>query len=121
MSFFKDLFSSLSSNKTSEKPSQNTELLTNSAKRVIPSIADYSYRNTGLNTMTFEDLKDLLKNDVFEKKLNRACGDNIVYTDMLKNRGDISYVNYSKGKAIHCPLCDTIILIEGVQFFGRKR
>ena len=50
MSFFKDLFSSLSSNKTSEKPSQNTELLTNSAKRVIPSIADYSYRNTGLNT-----------------------------------------------------------------------
>ena len=46
MSFFKDLFSSLSSNKTSEKPSQNTELLTNSAKRVIPSIADYSYRNT---------------------------------------------------------------------------
>lgn len=34
--------------------------------------------------MTFEDLKDLLKNDVFEKKLNRACGDNIVYTDMLK-------------------------------------
>ena len=89
MSFFKDLFSSLSSNKTSEKPSQNTELLTNSAKRVIPSIADYSYRNTGLNTMTFEDLKDLLKNDVFEKKLNRACGDNIVYTDMLKK--DIVY------------------------------
>lgn len=44
-----------------------------------------------------------------------------IYTDMLKNRGDISYVNYSKGKAIHCPLCDTIILIEGVQFFGRKR
>lgn len=43
------------------------------------------------------------------------------YTDMLKNRGDIGYVSYSKGKAIYCPLCGTIILIEGVQFFGRKR
>ena len=89
MSFFKDLFSSLSSNKTSEKPSQNTEILTNNAKRAIPSIADYSYRNTGLNTMTFEDLRNLLKNDVFEKKLDRACGDNIAYTDMLKK--DIVY------------------------------
>ena len=42
------------------------------------------------------------------------------YTDMIKSRGDIGYVNYSKGKAIHCPLCGAIILVEGVQFFGRK-
>lgn len=42
------------------------------------------------------------------------------YTDILKSRGDISYVNYSKGKAIHCPLCGAIILVEGVRFFGRK-
>ncbi|WP_455542095.1 hypothetical protein [Intestinibacter sp.] len=89
MSFFKDLFSSISSNKTSEKTSQNTDILTNSAKRVIPSIADCSYRNTGLNNMTFDDLKNLLKNDVFERKLNRAYGDNIAYADMLKK--DIVY------------------------------
>ena len=42
------------------------------------------------------------------------------YTDILKSRGDISYVNYSKGKAVHCPLCGTIILIEEIGFFGRK-
>lgn len=42
------------------------------------------------------------------------------YTDILKSRGDISYVNYSKGKAIHCPLCGIIILIEEIGFFGRK-
>lgn len=88
MSFFKELFSSFSNN-NSEKPSQNTDILTNSAKRVIPSIADCSYRNTGLNNMTFDELKNLLKNDVFEKKLNRACGNNIAYADMLKK--DIVY------------------------------
>ena len=43
------------------------------------------------------------------------------YTGMIKSRGDIGYVNYSKSKVIHCPLCGSIILIEGVQFFGRKR
>ena len=42
------------------------------------------------------------------------------YTDMLKSGKDIGYVNYSKGKAVRCPLCGAIILVEGVRFFGRK-
>ena len=43
-----------------------------------------------------------------------------IYTDMLKSGKDIGYVNYSKGKAVRCPLCGTIILVEAVRFFGRK-
>ena len=42
------------------------------------------------------------------------------YTDMLKSRKDFGYVSYSKGKAVRCPLCGTIILVEAVRFFGRK-
>ena len=42
------------------------------------------------------------------------------YTDMLKSGKDISYVNYSKGKAVRCPLCGAIVLVEAVRFFGRK-
>ena len=41
------------------------------------------------------------------------------YTDILKSRGNIG-INYSKGKAIHCPLCGAMILVEEVRFFGRK-
>ena len=43
-----------------------------------------------------------------------------IYTDMLKNGKDIGYVNYCKGKAVRCPLCGAIVLVEGVRFFGRK-
>lgn len=42
------------------------------------------------------------------------------YTDMIKSRKDVDYVNCYKGKAIHCPLCGAIILVEEVKFFGRK-
>ena len=28
--------------------------------------------------------------------------------------------DYSKGKAVRCPLCGAIILVEAVRFFGRK-
>ena len=45
---------------------------------------------------------------------------NETYTDMLKSGKDIGYVNYSKGKAVRCPLCGAIILVEAVRFFGRK-
>ena len=42
------------------------------------------------------------------------------YTNMIKSRKDVDYVNCYKGKAIHCPLCGAIILVEEVKFFGRK-
>ena len=42
------------------------------------------------------------------------------YTDILKSRKDVDYVNCYKGKAIRCPLCGAIILVEEVKFFGRK-
>lgn len=42
------------------------------------------------------------------------------YTDMMKRSRELSYVIYSKGKAVRCPLCDAIILVDGVRFFGRK-
>lgn len=43
-----------------------------------------------------------------------------MYTDKLKNRNDIGYITYSKGKAVRCPLCGAIILVESLRFFGRK-
>lgn len=42
------------------------------------------------------------------------------YTDMIKEARNCSYINYSKGKAVRCPLCNTILLVEEVRFFGRK-
>ena len=42
------------------------------------------------------------------------------YTNMIKSRKDVDYVNCYKGKAMHCPLCGAIILVEEVKFFGRK-
>ena len=42
------------------------------------------------------------------------------YTDILKSRENIGYINYSKGKAVRCPLCGAITLVEEVRFFGRK-
>ena len=47
-------------------------------------------------------------------------GYNEKYTDMLKKAKDFSYVTYSKGRAVRCPLCNAIILIEAVRFFGRN-
>lgn len=42
------------------------------------------------------------------------------YTDMIKRSRELSYINYSKGKAVRCPLCNAIILVDAVKFFGRK-
>ena len=42
------------------------------------------------------------------------------YTDMMKRSSELSYINYSKGKAVRCPLCNAIILVDAVKFFGRK-
>lgn len=42
------------------------------------------------------------------------------YTDMLKKARNFSYISYSKGKAVCCPLCNAIILVEAVRFFGRN-
>ena len=42
------------------------------------------------------------------------------YTNMLKKAKDFSYISYSKGKAVRCPLCNTILLVEAVKFFGRN-
>lgn len=39
--------------------------------------------------------------------------------DLKKAKG-LSYAFYHKGKAVRCPLCGAIVLIEGVRFFGRK-
>ena len=41
-------------------------------------------------------------------------------SDILKKAKDFSYVTYSKGKAVRCPLCNAIILVDAVKFFGRK-
>ena len=41
-------------------------------------------------------------------------------SDILKKAKDFSYVTYSKGKAVRCPLCNTILLVDEVRFFGRK-
>ena len=49
-----------------------------------------------------------------------STGYNETYTDMLKKAKDFSHVTYSKGRAVHCPLCNAIILIEAVRFFGRN-
>ena len=38
----------------------------------------------------------------------------------LKKATELSYAFYHKGKAVHCPLCSAIVLIDGVRFFGRK-
>lgn len=43
------------------------------------------------------------------------------YTDILKSKWNVGSINSSEGKAIHCPLCGAIILVEEVKFFGRKR
>ena len=40
--------------------------------------------------------------------------------NVLKNKRDVDYVSYSKGKAVRCPLCGAIVLVQGVRFFGRK-
>ena len=42
------------------------------------------------------------------------------YTDILKSNKDFNYVSNHKGKAVRCPLCGAIVLVEGVRFFGRK-
>ena len=39
--------------------------------------------------------------------------------DLKKAKG-LSYVSYKTAKALHCPLCNTIILLDCVRFFGRK-
>ena len=41
-------------------------------------------------------------------------------TNMIKEARNCSCISYFKGKAVRCPLCNTIILVEGVRFFGRK-
>ena len=42
------------------------------------------------------------------------------YTDMMKKSRELSYIIYSEGKAVRCPLCNAIILVDAVKFFGRK-
>ena len=38
----------------------------------------------------------------------------------LKKARGLGYAFYHAGKAVRCPLCGAIVLIERVRFFGRK-
>ena len=40
--------------------------------------------------------------------------------ECLKKARGLSYTFYHKGKAVRCPLCGTLVLVEPVRFFGRK-
>ena len=40
--------------------------------------------------------------------------------EYLKKTKGLNYAFYHKGKAVCCPLCGAIILVEAVRFFGRK-
>ncbi|MBQ0090903.1 MAG: hypothetical protein KBT27_16390 [Prevotellaceae bacterium] len=38
----------------------------------------------------------------------------------LKKAKGFSYVTYKTAQALHCPLCNTIILLNQVGFYGRE-
>lgn len=40
--------------------------------------------------------------------------------ECLKKARGLSYTSYRKGKAVRCPLCGALVLVEAVRFFGRK-
>lgn len=95
-----------------------SSILLNERKEKIMEIIKDTYNKS---TQCFNCGSTFLYNEKDTEPVYPTTEYKKTYTDMIKSRKDVDYVNCYKGKAIHCPLCGAIILVEEVKFFGRKR